>query len=56
MSPLLSVPLSCAHCCVPIEWPDRLNIPTALRFLEDARAYGIEVLGFTTPNGVPGLT
>ena len=27
--------LSCAHCCVPIEWPDRLDIPTALRFLED---------------------
>ncbi|HEV8058301.1 MAG TPA: radical SAM protein, partial [Gemmataceae bacterium] len=39
--------LSCAHCCVPIEWPDRLDIPTALRFLEDAHAYGISVLGFT---------
>jgi pyruvate-formate lyase-activating enzyme len=39
--------LSCAHCCVPIEWTDRLDIGTALRFLEDARAYGIEVLGFT---------
>jgi hypothetical protein len=32
---------------VPIEWPDRLDIPTALRFLEDAHAAGIEVLGFT---------
>ena len=35
------------HCCVPIEWTDRLDMATALRFLEDARAYGIEVLGFT---------
>jgi pyruvate-formate lyase-activating enzyme len=39
--------LACPHCCVPIEWPDRLDIPTAVRFLEDARAYGIDVLGFT---------
>jgi hypothetical protein len=39
--------LSCPHCCVPIEWPDRLNIPAALRFLEDARAHGIGTLGLT---------
>src|SRR5580704_12891796 len=39
--------LSCPHCCVPIEWPDRLDIPTALRFLEDAHAHGIEILAFT---------
>ena len=39
--------LSCAHCCVPIEWPDRLDIPTAVRFLEDAYANGIRLLGFT---------
>src|SRR5882724_2548613 len=39
--------LACPHCCVPIEWPDRLDIPTALAFLEDAHAYGIEILGFT---------
>src|SRR5207245_9012478 len=39
--------LTCAHCCVPIEWPDRLEIEVALRFLEDAHAYGIDVLGFT---------
>lgn len=39
--------LACPHCCVPIEWPDRLEIPVALRFLEQARAAGIEVLGFT---------
>ncbi len=39
--------LSCPHCCVPIEWPDRLDIGVALRFLEDAHAYGIETLGFT---------
>ena len=23
--------LTCAHCCVPIEWPDHLDIGTALR-------------------------
>src|SRR5438105_166688 len=39
--------LACPHCCVPIEWTDRLDIPTAVRFLEDAHATGIEVLGFT---------
>jgi pyruvate-formate lyase-activating enzyme len=39
--------LTCAHCCVPIEWPDRLDIDVALRFLEDAHASGIEILGFT---------
>jgi hypothetical protein len=39
--------LTCPHCCVPIEWPDRLEIGAALRFLEDARAYGIGILGFT---------
>ncbi len=39
--------LTCPHCCVPIEWPDRLDVGAALRFLEDARAYGIGILGFT---------
>jgi hypothetical protein len=39
--------LNCAHCCVPIEWPDRLDVGVALRFLEGARAEGIEALGFT---------
>src|SRR5262249_11323820 len=39
--------LTCPHCCVPIEWTDRLALDAALRFLEDARAYGIDVLGFT---------
>lgn len=39
--------LTCPHCCVPIEWPDRLDIPTAVRFLEDARSVGIRTLGFT---------
>ncbi len=39
--------LSCSHCCVPIEWPDRLEIGPALRFLEDAHAQGISTLGFT---------
>lgn len=39
--------LSCPHCCVPIEWTDRLNIVTALKFLDQARKAGIEVLGFT---------
>ena len=39
--------LACPHCCVPIEWTDRLDIPTALRFLEQAHAAGIDTLGFT---------
>jgi hypothetical protein len=39
--------LRCPHCCVPIEWTDRLDIPAAIRFLEQAHAAGIEVLGFT---------
>src|SRR5215472_12241674 len=39
--------LTCPHCCVPIEWPDRLDIQVAVRFLEEARDYGIEILGFT---------
>ena len=32
---------------MPIEWTDRLDIPTALRFLEDAHAEGIATLGLT---------
>jgi hypothetical protein len=32
---------------VPIEWPDRLDIGVALRFLDEAVSEGIEVLGFT---------
>lgn len=39
--------LSCPHCCVPIEWPDRLDIPTALRFLDDSHREEIRTLGFT---------
>src|SRR5262245_56165763 len=39
--------LACPHCCVPIEWPDRLEIPDAIRFLEQAFEAGIDLLGFT---------
>src|SRR5262245_37863037 len=39
--------LTCPHCCVPIEWSDRLDIGVALRFLEDAHAQGIGILGLT---------
>jgi organic radical activating enzyme len=39
--------LACPHCCVPIEWPDRLPVEVALRFLEDAHRYGIRTIGFT---------
>ncbi len=39
--------LACPHCCVPIEWTDYLDIPTAVRFLEQARSVGIDMLGFT---------
>ena len=39
--------LTCPHCCVPIEWPDRLPIDVAVRFLEDAHRHKIGILGFT---------
>lgn len=39
--------LACPHCCVPIEWTDRIPIAAAVRFLEDAFTEGIQVLGFT---------
>lgn len=39
--------LTCPHCCVPIEWPDRLDIDAAVAFLEDAHRYGIRILGLT---------
>lgn len=39
--------LACPHCCVPIEWPDRLDIDVALRTLEQAHEAGISFLGFT---------
>lgn len=32
---------------MPIEWPDRLSIPAALRFLDDAARFGIGTIGFT---------
>ncbi len=47
LCPVYQCNLDCPHCCVPIEWPDRLDIPTAVRFLESAHAYGIRTLGFT---------
>ena len=47
LCPTYQCNLSCPHCCVPIEWPDRLDMATALRFLEDAHTAGIEILGFT---------
>lgn len=39
--------LNCPHCCVPIEWADRLDVAVAVRFLDEAHAFGIRVLGFT---------
>jgi hypothetical protein len=39
--------LACPHCCVPIEWPERLSITAALSFLEDAHEFGIRTIGFT---------
>src|SRR6516225_4209422 len=47
LAPCYQCNLDCPHCCVPIEWPDRLDIAAALRFLEDAHQEGIAVLGFT---------
>lgn len=39
--------LACPHCCVPIGWTDYLDIPVAVRFLEQCHAVGIRTLGFT---------
>src|ERR1044072_2086203 len=39
--------LQCPHCCVPIEWTDRLDIGVALLFLEDAHAPGMGNLALT---------
>src|SRR4051812_37530016 len=39
--------LTCPHCCVPIEWTDRLDVDVAVRFLEDAHRFGVRILGFT---------
>jgi MoaA/NifB/PqqE/SkfB family radical SAM enzyme len=47
LAPIYQCNLACPHCCVPIEWTDRLDIGVALRFLEQAHAAGIEMLGFT---------
>jgi hypothetical protein len=47
LSPVYQCNLACPHCCVPIEWPDRLDIDVAIRFVEDARKEGIRTLGFT---------
>src|SRR5689334_16622982 len=47
LCPTYQCNLACPHCCVPIEWTDRLDIPAARRFLEDAHAYGVRTLGFT---------
>jgi hypothetical protein len=46
-APVYQCNLACPHCCVPIEWTDRLDIPTAIRFLEQAHVAGIEIIGFT---------
>jgi hypothetical protein len=47
LAPTYQCNLECPHCCVPIEWPDRLDVATALRFLESAHAFGIRTLAFT---------
>jgi hypothetical protein len=47
LAPVYQCNLACPHCCVPIEWADRLEIATAIQFLDDAHAAGIRILGFT---------
>ena len=34
-APCYQCNLTCPHCCVPIEWTDRLDIDVAIRFLEE---------------------
>jgi hypothetical protein len=47
LAPSYQCNLACPHCCVPIEWADRLDTEVALRCLEEAHAAGIATLGFT---------
>jgi organic radical activating enzyme len=47
LAPTYQCNLSCPHCCVPIEWTDRLDVTAALRFLEQAHQARIQRLGFT---------
>ncbi len=47
LAPCYQCNLSCPHCCVPIEWTERLDIAVALRFLDDAHDHGIRTLGLT---------
>ncbi len=47
LAPVYQCNLTCPHCCVPIEWTDRLDIAAAIRFLEEAHKLGIRTLGFT---------
>ena len=47
LAPVYQCNLSCPHCCVPIEWADRLDLAVALRFLDDAFGEGVNTLGFT---------
>jgi hypothetical protein len=46
-APTYQCNLSCPHCCVPIEWTDRLDVSSALSFLEQCHGLGITRLGFT---------
>jgi radical SAM protein with 4Fe4S-binding SPASM domain len=39
--------LTCAHCCVPIEWKDTLDIEVAKRFTTECAELGIKTMGFT---------
>jgi hypothetical protein len=47
LAPSYQCNLDCPHCCVPIEWPERLDVTAAVGFLESAHAYGIRTVGFT---------
>ena len=39
--------LTCPHCCVPIEWPDRLDIGDRAALPRRRPRHGIDILGFT---------
>lgn len=39
--------LNCAHCCVPIEWKDYLDVGVAKRFTSECAELGIRTMGFT---------
>lgn len=46
-SPTYQCNLNCPHCCVPTEWPERLDVAVAKRFTSECAAIGVKEMGFS---------